>query len=333
LSDTSLRVTILESGDFERQEAADEFNEIESVGWPRVADQWLARNRIVGGSSHTWVGRCTPRNEIDLEARDWVDDSGWPFKVDHLIPYYDRAAKHLGLGDGSGFNDDRIWTYIGQRQPPIEFLQDQLQAMFWQYSRDPADHHDKVRFARHVGNLGQNVTLVTNATVVRVNASEWGSVVESVEFADAAGRRWTLPAATIIVCAGGIENARLLLCCDNVMTDGLGNARDLVGRYLMDHLRGTVARYSVKQGRTVLKHFGTLKALTGQANLYHFGMRLSRAIQHSERLLHSALWVSSESAPDDPLGGAVASPARQREDPGGFLLDTEEQWPAVLWSE
>jgi choline dehydrogenase-like flavoprotein len=153
--------------------------------------------------------------------------------------------------------------------------------------------------------------------VVRVNASEWGSSVDSVEFADAAGRQWTLPAATIIVCAGGIENARLLLCSDNVTAEGLGNAHDLVGRYLMDHLRGTVARYSVKQGRAVLKHFGTLKALTAQANLYHFGMRLSPAVQRSEGLLHSALWVSSESAPDDPweaLSRLLRGNARIRQD-------------------
>ena len=60
LSGTSLRVTILESGRAERQDETDALNEIESVGWPRVMDQWLVRNRIVGGSSSTWAGRCAP---------------------------------------------------------------------------------------------------------------------------------------------------------------------------------------------------------------------------------------------------------------------------------
>ena len=54
LSNTSLRVTILESGGTERQEETDALNEIESVGWPRVMDQWLVRNRILGGTSTTW---------------------------------------------------------------------------------------------------------------------------------------------------------------------------------------------------------------------------------------------------------------------------------------
>jgi choline dehydrogenase-like flavoprotein len=60
LSKNRLRVTVLESGGFERQDHTDALNEIESVGRPRVMDQWLVRNRIVGGSSHTWAGRCAP---------------------------------------------------------------------------------------------------------------------------------------------------------------------------------------------------------------------------------------------------------------------------------
>src|ERR1700728_2154634 len=60
LSGTTLRVTLLESGGTARQEATDALNEIESVGWPRVLDQWAVRNRIVGGSSATWKARCAP---------------------------------------------------------------------------------------------------------------------------------------------------------------------------------------------------------------------------------------------------------------------------------
>ena len=84
LSGTPLRVTILESGGAERQEETDALNEIESVGWPRVMDQWLVRNRIVGGTSSTWDGRCAPFDEIDLQFRDWVPYSGWPFRMDDL---------------------------------------------------------------------------------------------------------------------------------------------------------------------------------------------------------------------------------------------------------
>jgi choline dehydrogenase-like flavoprotein len=110
LSDWRLRVTVLESGGFERQEYADRLNDVENIGRPWTTDQWLVRNRIVGGTSHTWGGRCAPFDEIDLVRRDWDPHSGWPFGIDELEPYLHRSAPYLGLCVGTGFTDDRFWA-------------------------------------------------------------------------------------------------------------------------------------------------------------------------------------------------------------------------------
>ena len=302
LSNTSLRVTVLESGGTERRDETDALNEIESVGWPRVTDQWLVRNRVVGGSSTTWHGRCASFNEVDLQVRDWVPHSGWPFRIDDLIPYFDRGEKYLGLGAGSWLTDDRVWARIGHQQLKLGLDQDKLSPMFWQFSRDPANKYDTVRFSRHLtaGDLGSNVTLVTNATVTRIKATESGAAVESVEFAAAGGRRWSLPASTVVVCAGGVENARLLLSSNDVVPQGLGNENDLVGRFLMDHPRGQVARFRLTDSRAVLNRFGPFKSHAAGANLYQFGVRLSPGIQRSEQLPNCAIWVSKHNAPDDP---------------------------------
>ncbi len=304
LSHTAVRVTVLESGGPERRAEMDELNEIESIGWPRVMDQWRVRNRVIGGSSVTWSGRCAPLNEIDMQPRDWVPDSGWPFEIGDLIPYYDRSAKYLGLGEGSGFSDDRVWDYIGHQRPSPHFDDEKLLSMFWQYSRDPSSKFEQVRFGRYLtpSGLGPNVTLVTNATVLRVNASESGASVESVEFADKGGRRWKLPVSTVVVCAGGIENARILLASDNVVPHGLGNEHDLVGRYLMDHLRGTVARFDIKLGQAVLNRLGSsYYSRAVGTNIYHLGMQLSPAVQRSEQLVNCAIWVNSDRTPNDPF--------------------------------
>jgi choline dehydrogenase-like flavoprotein len=301
LSNTSLRVTILESGRAERQEEADALNEVENVGWPRVMDQWLVRNRIVGGTSTTWTGRCAPFDDIDLQFRDWVPYSGWPFKIDDMIAYLDRSVKYLGLGVGRGFADDRVSTHTGHQHPRLDLDPSKLLPMCWQYSRDSVNRYDKVRFGRHIAaDLGSNITLVTNATVLRINATESGTAVSSVEFAAMGGRRWTLPASTVVVCAGAIENARLLLSSDNVAARGLGNENDLVGRFLMDHPRGTVARFQMKQGKALLNQFGMLRSRATGAHIYQHGMRLSPAVQRSEQLLNCAVWVREHTAPDDP---------------------------------
>ena len=72
LAQCAMQVTLLESGGKERQPQVDELNEIESIGWPRELNQWLLRNRILGGSSHTWAGRCAPFDHIDFEEREWI---------------------------------------------------------------------------------------------------------------------------------------------------------------------------------------------------------------------------------------------------------------------
>lgn len=291
LSGGLLRVTLLESGGTQRQAAADALNEIDSVGWPRVADQWLVRNRLLGGSSNTWTGRCAPFDEIDLQCRDWVPYSGWPFEISDLIPYLNRSAKYLGLGFGSGFTDDRVWALSGHRQPKVRPDPGKLLPMFWQYSRDPINY-DQVRFARRLETeLESNITIITNATAVRINVTQSGTALESVEFAAVDGHRWLLPTTTVVLCAGGIENARLLLCSDNVIMHGLGNNKDVVGRFLMDHPRGTVATIPRAEAKAVIRQFHMFRSRTVGTNIYHHGMRLSPTIQHSEQLLNSAIWI------------------------------------------
>ena len=328
LSNTSLRVTILESGGTERQEETDALNEIESVGWPRVMDQWLVRNRILGGTSTTWSGRCAPFNEIDLKVRDWVPYSGWPFKIDDLIPYFDRGAKYLGLGAGSGFSDDRVWAYIGRRPPKLDLDEDKLLPMFWQASRDPVNWTDKVRFGRHLAaHLGPNVTLVTNATVLRINVTESGTTVKAVEFAAASGRRWSLPTSTVVVCAGAIENARILLSSDDMVAKGLGNENDLVGRFLMDHPRAFVARFQMEQARAAEKLFGLFKSRAANANQYHLGVRLSPTVQRSENLPNCAVYIAgrrdgADDPPWDSLKRFVRREAKVRQDLRPIMMNT-----------
>jgi choline dehydrogenase-like flavoprotein len=129
LSGTSLRVTLLESGGMERQEASDALNEIESVGWTRAQDQWTVRNRIVGGSSATWWSRCAPFDEIDMEQRDWVPYSGWPVKAGDLTSYIERSAKYLGQRDhgqpglgAHGASAHDHWSRPGSGQTAADVL-------------------------------------------------------------------------------------------------------------------------------------------------------------------------------------------------------------------
>jgi nucleoside-diphosphate-sugar epimerase/choline dehydrogenase-like flavoprotein len=300
LSGTGIRVTVLESGGFIRSSEADALNEIENIGSPRLIDQWTVRNRIVGGSSHTWGGRCAPFDAIDFEERPWVPESGWPFELSHLDPYLERTAPYLGLVIGNGYSDERFWSIAARRAPKSRPDPEVLLPFYWQFSSDDNKSYpfEYMRFGRSLtAKLGPNVTLVTGATALCINPVESGRAVRSVEFATPNGRRRLLSASTVVLCAGGIENARILLSSDAIMPNGLGNDQDLVGRYLMDHPRGPVGSFDIAGSEALQKRFGRYNV---RGNLFRAGLRLSPEIQRSERLLNCAAWLGEVLAPDDP---------------------------------
>ncbi|CAN7605467.1 GMC family oxidoreductase [Phenylobacterium sp. LjRoot219] len=300
LSGTRLRVTLLESGGFTRTAAADALDEIDNVGRPRAASAWSVRNRIVGGSSHTWGGRCAPFDEIDFAQRPWTPHSGWPLSYPELAPYMARSAAHLGLGVGDGYCDQRFWRLAGRAPPANDPDPSVLLPFFWQFSRDPDESYpyEYMRFGRGLAQrLGDNVTLIAGATVLRVEPTASGGAVQAVLFADPQGRLRRLHASHVVLCAGGIENVRILLSSDTVTPNGLGNDRDLVGRFLMDHLRGVLGEIAEDPAGRLKKRFGRYNV---GRNFFRAGLRLSPEVQRDEQLLNCAAWLGEALSPDDP---------------------------------
>src|SRR5258707_1067214 len=56
------------------------------------------RQRRLGGSTTIWGGRCMPFDAIDFEPRHYVPDSGWPFSLQELLPFYPRANQLCEAG-------------------------------------------------------------------------------------------------------------------------------------------------------------------------------------------------------------------------------------------
>lgn len=300
LSGTHLKVVLLESGSRVRQTSADRLNAVENVGHPREPDQWNVRNRILGGSSHTWGGRCTPFDQEDFVTRPWVTDSGWPITADALQPFLERSATHLGLAIGDHYNDDRFWRLAGRERPPENPDPDFLMPFFWQFSRDFTETYpyEYMRFGRHLERtIGENVTLVLGATVVQLDPAPSGDIIRSVTIADPDGLRSTLEANTVVLACGGIENARLLLASRAVASKGLGNDRDLVGRYLMDHPRGVAGVFDLKGSEYLQKRFGRYQL---EGHLFRAGFRLSPKLQQEEELLNCTSWLGEDISVDDP---------------------------------
>jgi choline dehydrogenase-like flavoprotein len=82
-----------------------------------------------------------------------------------------------------------------------------------------------------------NLTVMLFANATRIVTDETASTVTGVEVKTLNGKCFTVGASYFTLASGGIENARLLLLSNQVQSAGLGNGRDVVGRYYMDHPR------------------------------------------------------------------------------------------------
>ena len=303
-ANTTARVVVLESGGLREDPDADALNEIESVGWPRVMDQTLVRNRVFGGSSHTWAGRVALLDDADFEPRDWVPNSGWPIGAADLAPHLPRMAGHLGLVAPDLRDADAVWRGLGTGGR-IPYDARVLRDFFWSYSRAGRDF---VRFGpRALGEHASNVTCLVNATVTGLLLDPSGRSVEGLAVGSRGGGAWTVRARETVLCCGAIENARLLMASHARFRGG-----GPVGRYLMDHPRGVAARWAVSDHDAVQARFSAFRMRTGAGRAtLAYGAALGAGLQREGRTLNAALWVDGERSPWNPLD-AVAALARRR---------------------
>lgn len=96
-----------------------------------------------------------------------------------------------------------------------------------------------------------NVTLLTEAKVLRLNTSPSGREITSV-IADVKGERMVFSADVVVVACGAVNSAALLLRSANEQhSAGLANRSGLVGRNLMKHVLGSLVAVSTdKVNRT-----------------------------------------------------------------------------------
>jgi choline dehydrogenase-like flavoprotein len=292
LKDSGLRILMLESGGRDVDPDAAALNEVEDVG----VRLFNGRARVLGGTSRLWNGRCVPFDDIDYEERPWVPHSGWPFNARAMAPYVDRASEHLGAGPYYAGTERRPLPQGPQPRPGVNPA---LMRSIWWENPGYIDFGQVLTTRRSA-----NLWVLVRATVTHLNTDPYGRHVESVEVADANGRRLTVRARAFVLCAGGVENPRILLYSNRVNPEGVGNAHDLVGRYLMDHPRDLrlAARVEERDVDRFRDLFGPydLDNPRGRHEFWH-GFVLSPERVRAERLLNTAAWPYEEIAADDPF--------------------------------
>jgi choline dehydrogenase-like flavoprotein len=189
----------------------------------------FTRGRALGGSSRAWAShglQAAPLAAIDFAARDGFPDHGWPFGLETLEPYYERAQRACNLGPYE--YEVGPWEARGLgRQLPLD--EGVVRSTMFQFGLDSA-------FNRYEADLAEadNVQLMVHANVTRIAIDGHGRV-DHVQGTTLDGNRFTVRADTFVLAAGAIETARLLLVSNDVQPAGIGNQHDLVGRYFQEH--------------------------------------------------------------------------------------------------
>ena len=336
LEDSGREVLLLESGGLEEDAGVEPLNAVRAEPgnwspaqeerrrkyhgdqtqlWSHDTQGYGVRCRLLGGSTQSWAGKSAAFDAIDYERRDWVPNSGWPITGADLDAPLDRAARRLNLGPNC--YDDALWQRMRRDPPQPAPDRDRLGSFFWQFARSTIEPMEVMQCGREfLKSPPAHVRVLTGATALELLSDDSGRMIRAVRVADAGGRTREIPARNVVLAASAIENARLLLASRAVHRDGIGNAHDVVGRYLMDHPCAVVGHFQPGDIAKMSEDYGFfgLKTEAGVA-MYMRGLAPSPQVQRAEGLLNCAAFMPGERAADDPLPAAKRLVKRQSDKP------------------
>jgi choline dehydrogenase-like flavoprotein len=228
-------VVVLESGGFDEDLDTQNLYAGTSAGLPYF-DLTTARLRFFGGSTNHWGGTSRPFIERDFEARDGIPLSGWPITRDDLAPHYDHASEICGLG--------RRVSLLSESEAADPRRPLPLDAQDVETRYNGIVSKDDRSFARFRPELeaASNVAVHLWANVTGLLTDPSGGHVTGLDVATLDGNRYRVESTVVVLATGGIENARMLLASTATDPRGVGNARDQLGRYFMEHPRLVAAQ-------------------------------------------------------------------------------------------
>lgn len=217
LAEAGRRVLVFESGDAQRVRT-ELANAIGYGHYP--ADYWNGHwTRTLGGTSAVWAGWCTTMRAADFDNP--VVGVRWPITRDELSAYYTRAA---GMLD----HDPALVDFEAPLLPDFRYR--------------PIPTAIPTRFAeKYGGTLGASagVDVALGCSVVELHATAARSAVTAVDYvhhdSNVRHRIAVTPSQPVVLAAGGIGNAQLLLQPGTTGAVPVGNESGHVGKFLMEH--------------------------------------------------------------------------------------------------
>jgi choline dehydrogenase-like flavoprotein len=224
-------VLVIESGGFETDADQQALLEGECAGikYPLME----TRARQFGGSSALWAGYVAVFDRHDFEPREWVPGTSWPFGIDSILPYYDRASELLNLS-APNFDAAEI---AGRAGITLPFRREVIASTVWRFGL-PTQRFGETFRAEFT--VSSRILTLIHANVVDIRLDSSQSKVTGMAIRTLNGREGRISADLFILACGGIETPRILLNSDSQIPSGVGNSSGMVGRCFMEHPHRTV---------------------------------------------------------------------------------------------
>jgi choline dehydrogenase-like flavoprotein len=262
-------VSLFESGDLDLKVDAQELAEGQNVGLDYFTLDSV-RLRKLGGTSGHWTGVTHPLEAYDFEHFKHHPLSGWPISRADIEPFADEAAKILDLGPWEPVAD--MFEGASKKLKPISFR----------------GSHPITRFGeKYRAELkSSNIRTYLNATLVDMElAADQGSV-SSLTFRSYDNEKpFSVRARYVVLCLGGIENARVLLNANRQVSTGIGNQNDLVGRFFSEHpvfqVGSIVLRHVPRHGPVL--HYIPSRELIDEAKCLNFVLSIPSTVEATHK--------------------------------------------------
>jgi choline dehydrogenase-like flavoprotein len=129
-----------------------------------------------------------------------------------------------------------------------------------------------------------NVEVVLGANVTELVPDPALTTIDTVTARSLRGCTVDVRAAVFVLCVGGLETARVMLCSDTRSEGGVGNAHDLVGRFFQDHPGLEIGDIEVADRRRLRRAF-QLRSRDGVKYAPLFSA--AEEMQRAERIGHA----------------------------------------------
>jgi choline dehydrogenase-like flavoprotein len=220
-------VLLLESGGLDFEQETQNLYDGRVIGQGKT-DVETSRLRYLGGTTNHWTGLCAPLDALDFERIEGRPYSGWPFKLDELVPFYVRAYPYCQI---VGYQ--KTPSVLEGAKSTAQKIADSSEFQLAEFRQSPPTRFGE----QYRPNLksSDRIKLYLHANVTDISVSSNGKAISSLDVRTLNGRRFKVTARAFILCCGGIENPRILLNCTTFFPTGIGNTSDLVGRFFMDN--------------------------------------------------------------------------------------------------